>query len=455
MCAAPVGGCGQGWYWNQPSCVCRSYSDSQTVYSVSDQTYKTQQSYDRLGYESMDRVLCVKSILSSSEFEKIRYLVGQTSDEQKEIANLGERVKSCWGVVSSSNVTTGTINEQPQQKTPIQSEACLLNILGASAYKEIVEGKRTPNYEEHLKFEQCYGNTARETVTFLTNSQQIPKVVENCLRESLTGSLYESIKSGKVSVPPEQRKAVDYCFGAPTQLFEEGRSYRVPDEIKNCLLSEVGDQRFALIGSGKENPTDEERKKGDKCFAKINSAQAKFLPPPPERLPFIETKSDEIKVVAVSQKEESSNAKNNIGGPVHLSGKAAPNSIVNIYIFSEPLVVSTKADENGDWVYELTQPLSGEKHQAYALTKTTEGNTIKSDVFDFTVVAAETASQNSLINESVTSAKAERSFVSYAVMALIFAGVLVILGVIVYLVKGGKKDLVENINKEEEKKVNE
>ncbi len=52
---------------------------------------------------------------------------------------------------------------------------------------------------------------------------------------------------------------------------------------------------------------------------------------------------------------------------ISFSGKAKPNSIIYLYIFSDPIVVSVKADENGNWQYILDRPLDTGKHESYVL----------------------------------------------------------------------------------------
>ncbi len=70
-------------------------------------------------------------------------------------------------------------------------------------------------------------------------------------------------------------------------------------------------------------------------------------------------------------------------------GKAKPNSIVTLYIFSDPIVVTIKADKNGDWQYTLDKPLERGDHKAYIVIqdeKTQE--LIRSEVKSFTISKA-------------------------------------------------------------------
>jgi len=54
---------------------------------------------------------------------------------------------------------------------------------------------------------------------------------------------------------------------------------------------------------------------------------------------------------------------------IKLEGKAIPNSFVVIFIYSEPIIVTVKTDENGNWSYVLDKNLSDGHHEVYvALT---------------------------------------------------------------------------------------
>ncbi len=54
------------------------------------------------------------------------------------------------------------------------------------------------------------------------------------------------------------------------------------------------------------------------------------------------------------------------GKPVaRFSGKALPNSLVTLYIYSDPIVVVVKTDANGNWTYDLDSTLADGNHQVY------------------------------------------------------------------------------------------
>jgi hypothetical protein len=63
-----------------------------------------------------------------------------------------------------------------------------------------------------------------------------------------------------------------------------------------------------------------------------------------------------------AQKEENNSEK--ITG-VKMSGKALPNSFITLYIYSDPVVVTVKTDEDGNWSYILDKELEDGHHEVY------------------------------------------------------------------------------------------
>lgn len=340
---------------------------------------------------------------------RLRYFVPSTNPEYNEIASLGEKTKLCW-FANTNAASTETV------KTAIDNESCLRRAVGDNANKEINQGMRRPSYDEQLRFNQCYGS-ARNTasVAYYKSDENLTSQTDSCLKSTL-GNLYSKVKSGLLDVPPDYREKVNKCFGFPSQPFIEGAVYKVPDEIRSCLKDAVGEARFNQFNEGSQ-PNSEERQKTNSCFAKLNKIQAKFLPPPPEQVPFIEEKTDVIQLADIKQETQTVNNKTR-GGKVVMGGKGPKDSTVTIYIYSDPIVVTTKTDKNGDWVYELNQPLSGEKHVAYALVKSKSGNVVRSSVFDFTVVAAENDLENRLQDEGSLINGSSGNFIKIALVVV-------------------------------------
>ena len=334
-------------------------------------------------------------------------------------------MSACWTTPQTSTQVSIT---PLTYKSPLESESCIIKSLGETAYKETYKGVRNPTYTEHLKYGVCNkGEVKNSVITYYTKEEKIPKGTDACLRTVLGGGVYEKVRAGNTDVPHDLRGKVDRCFGVNPQAFEQARVYKAPDQVRSCLNDTLGETRFNEINSGASQPTEEERVKGSICFSKLNTNQSRFLPPPPEEVHYLETDPNIVELSDAVQETQKVNTQS-LGGKLVFAGKSLANSNVYIYIYStEPIVVTTKADDNGDWVYELNQPLNGEKHIAYAATRTSEGKYVRSSVFDFTVVAAETDLQNQLVNEAQLTQETGRGFIARVLVLAIVLCVTIIL----------------------------
>lgn len=132
---------------------------------------------------------------------------------------------------------------------------------------------------------------------------------------------------------------------------------------------------------------------------------------------------------------------------VRLAGKSEPNALVVIYIFSnDPVVISVKADANGDWNYELDRDLADGQHEAYIAVTDNAGKIIsKSEPIAF-VKTAQAATLIPLSELTDNQSPVERSSQQYVLIAIIimFVCLAVALALIGFLTH--KRNLDEGIN---------
>jgi hypothetical protein len=94
---------------------------------------------------------------------------------------------------------------------------------------------------------------------------------------------------------------------------------------------------------------------------------------------------EDVKVIEVGVNEHGSSTIKKM----KLSGKAQPNSFVTVYIFSEPIVVTVKADATGAWTYTLEKELPDGTHHVYSAITDAGGRILaKSEPLPFVKVAA-------------------------------------------------------------------
>ncbi|MCK9578072.1 Ig-like domain-containing protein [bacterium] len=72
---------------------------------------------------------------------------------------------------------------------------------------------------------------------------------------------------------------------------------------------------------------------------------------------------------------------NNKDGGIKFQGKATPNQVVTLFIYSTmPIVITVKADSNGNWIYELDKTLINGKHEAYVVINNSEGRILEASL---------------------------------------------------------------------------
>jgi hypothetical protein len=80
-----------------------------------------------------------------------------------------------------------------------------------------------------------------------------------------------------------------------------------------------------------------------------------------------------VKSIESVKAEEKSNLK--------FQGKANPNQVITLYIYSAmPIVVTVQADANGNWVYELDKTLVDGTQEAYVAINNDEGKIIETSL---------------------------------------------------------------------------
>jgi len=68
-------------------------------------------------------------------------------------------------------------------------------------------------------------------------------------------------------------------------------------------------------------------------------------------------------------------------GILKLQGRAEPNQVVTLFVYSVmPIVLTVKADDYGNWVYEMDKSLVDGKHEVYAAINNSEGRIIEASL---------------------------------------------------------------------------
>jgi|GEM_PF-4282264 len=128
-----------------------------------------------------------------------------------------------------------------------------------------------------------------------------------------------------------------------------------------------------------------------------------------------------------------------------LSGTAAPNSVVTLFVYSYlPVVVTTTTDENGNWTYAFGSKLAEGRHEAYVSVNDDTGKLVAaSSPLAFFVREAQAVTEEDFLRPDVNveeaPAELSRRFI-YGGLALIALALFLVIAIIRQVKKSGVPD---------------
>lgn len=123
---------------------------------------------------------------------------------------------------------------------------------------------------------------------------------------------------------------------------------------------------------------------------KITAGEKILLGYDPAQKDLVKTKVEEPSVssVPVTPLYKVNDVKLTEQKQIVMRGQALPNSWVTIYIYSTPVIVVVKTDDNGEWEYTLDKELETGEHKIYLASVSNSGKIVaKSSGFGFVKVA--------------------------------------------------------------------
>lgn len=124
-----------------------------------------------------------------------------------------------------------------------------------------------------------------------------------------------------------------------------------------------------------------------------------------------------------------------------LSGKAEPDTWVNIYLYSGlPLVMTTKTDASGNWSYDVKHSISDGHHRVFVTVNDDTGKIVKqSRPISFLIKEAQAVTADNYFDQSSGETAVKNSFIYYILGGAFL--VFLALGVIIFLHKGKNRNL--------------
>lgn len=269
------------------------------------------------------------------------------------------------------------------------------------------------------------GGTSTGTGTITTDTT-------NSTQQNKIGSTTTTPTTNTTSATTSTSNATTTQTNTTTQINESiQQSVNSDPTLRSCLISAVGETRLAAFTAKTARPSYEELQKMNSCFASINNIiPSNFAPVEPKKVSALPT-SKKLTISELTNVERTEPQNNEKTKFLKIAGKALPNSLVIVYVFSEPLVLTTTANANGEWSYALESPLEPGKHEIYAVVDQGNGQYEKTNPFGFFIEKAVASAENpngfSLALGNPTPTQSNRSLYAYLIGASVF-----VLGLIIF-----------------------
>lgn len=245
-----------------------------------------------------------------------------------------------------------------------QVQACLIAAVGQARFDAISSGQSKPTDAEEQAGHACFDKHG-DRAPKVTEGKHMTDAVKQCIDLAIGHDRFEQIMEGKITPTEADRTAAQTCFGAPVGPMNPDIQQTMNPQLKACLVAAVGQTRFDAITTGANAPTAAELAAGKKCIDQFeeNDSTDAILPPAPQEVPFLEIHDNTVSI------KTQSIVKKNGKNVVNVNGKAKPNSIVDLHIFSKGTTVTVKTNSKGVWSYSFNRSLAKGKHRIFASSK--------------------------------------------------------------------------------------
>jgi hypothetical protein len=191
-------------------------------------------------------------------------------------------------------------------------------------------------------------------------------------------------------------------------------------ELDRCLSHTLGEEEYRERIAQKPRLGFDELVRTEQCFVR------RSLVIPSNLAPVEPAKVKELPVSKELKLEKFQKVTKNGKDALELSGTAKPRQMVVIYIFSEPLVLVAKADDDGKWTYVLEDPMEPGEHEAFVTVEGEgDGEAIRSAGFGFAIASAPKTKTNPL-GLSFTVQQADKPKLFYGVYIASAVAVIVV-----------------------------
>lgn len=266
------------------------------------------------------------------------------------------------------------------------------------------------------------GSTSSDSTTFSSSgsSSSPDQTIWRQGRDATRSGLYSSGGTKQEEVVPVQRIVPDKVVSSPDRMIADSDGDGLSDSEENRLGTNPD-----IADSDGDGYLDAAEIRGGFNPLKFSSGDGgdRVVREDARSIPQSEREDKRYVVKDLEVVEKAKVGDEPSMKTLRLSGKALPNMHVTIYVYSTPIVVTVKADENGDWTYELDKDIEDGEHEAYvAVTDATGKITAKSEPIAFVKTAQAVSVRTA---QASASAAANRSPLERSRTDIVVYGVLV------------------------------
>ncbi len=250
-------------------------------------------------------------------------------------------------------------------------------------------------------------DTESKTITVSPVSQSATQTAEP-QKEIKVENMPLSSASGQVSVSllpvtttPQQQTL------SPVAIVFDTNGNGIPDDVEKRLGSVAQDVKSIT-------PT---------TLASLSGVDQALITGKPLEQPKLENAPTSTSL-AVNSVETVKTAGNSTTSNLMFQGKAQPGEVVTLFIYSTmPIVVTVKADSNGNWVYNLDKTLVDGTHEVYVAINDNQGRIVEASVpTPFFIAQAQAVSMDNFMQIGSTAATAQPSTKSSNMVIFYVAG---------------------------------
>lgn len=267
------------------------------------------------------------------------------------------------------------------------------------------------NYGKPLKCENLSEESCEELISkvILSSLNKMITEKEKTLLSELSGKKVNIIKEQEKVLISEQNTEKEINFNNLPIVIEENKNVSAIFISVELNSSQQGLSPVALALSSNENnlPDDVISRVGSDFKVEDLSGVDKAII---NEKPLEQPKNSSSVGNSLLVKSVETIKKSETESSLKVQGKALPNQVITLFIYSSmPIVITVKADNDGNWIYSLDKSMVDGTHEVYAVLHNDEGKIIESSVPKiFFIEEAQAASiEDFVVSGNITQANDE------------------------------------------------